>query len=198
MMKPYFDTHPGGTLLLIVLLAWLSLEAIQFVRQWRWRADATTIGRRSFWLGFGACLIVTNLALYLGPSAFPAAAIRPGAIAFAAGIVIMVVGVVLRGWSFYALGRYFTAVIKVSPDQPVVRKGPYRLLRHPSYAGGLLAEVGIAVAAANWVSVAVFVVAWVAIIAWRIHIEETALLSALGDKYRSYASRCKRLIPLVW
>jgi protein-S-isoprenylcysteine O-methyltransferase Ste14 len=197
-MKPYFDTHSAGALLLIVLLAWLSMEAIQFVRQWQWRANATRIGRRSFWLGFGACLIVTNLVLYLGPSAFPAAAIRPGAVAFAAGIVIMVTGVVLRGWSFYALGQYFTAVIKVSPDQPVVRNGPYRLLRHPSYAGGLLAEVGIAVTAANWVSVAVFVVAWVAIIAWRIHIEETALLSALGDRYRSYASHCKRLIPLAW
>jgi hypothetical protein len=97
-----------------------------------------------------------------------------------------------------ALGRYFTAVIKVSPDQPVVRNGPYHLLRHPSYAGGLLAEVGIAVTAANWVTVAVFVMAWVAIIAWRINIEETALLSALGDKYRSYALHCKSLIPLVW
>ena len=174
------------------------MEAIQFVRQWQWRADATRIGRRSFWFGFGACLIVTNLALYLVPSSFRAAAISPGAVAFAVGIMIMVAGVVLRGWSFYALGRYFTAVIKVSPDQPVVRDGPYRLLRHPSYAGGLLAEVGIAVTAANWVSVAVFVVAWVAIIAWRIHIEETALLSALGDRYRSYASHCKSLIPLVW
>ena len=197
-MKPYFDTHSAGVLLLLVLLAWLSMEAVQLVRQWQWRADATRIGRRSFWFGFGACLIVTNLALYLGPSSFPAAAIRPGAVAFAVGMVIMVVGVVLRGWSFYAQGRYFTAVIKVSLDQPVVRNGPYRLLRHPSYAGGLLAEVGIAVTAANWVSVAVFVMAWVAIIAWRIHIEETALLSALGDKYRSYALHCKRLIPLVW
>ena len=45
---------------------------------------------------------------------------------------------------------------------------------------------------------AVFVMAWVAIIAWRIHIEETALLSALGDKYRSYALDGKRLLPLVW
>jgi protein-S-isoprenylcysteine O-methyltransferase Ste14 len=197
-MKPYFDTHSAGVLLLIVLLAWLSMEVIQFVRQWRWRASATRIGRRSFWLGFGACLIVTNLALYLGPSAFPAAAIRPGAVAFAVGMVIMVVGIGLRGWSFHALGQYFTAVIKVSPDQPVVTNGPYRLLRHPSYAGGLLAEVGMAVTAANWVSAAVFVVAWVAIIAWRIHIEETALLSALGDKYRSYSSHHKRLIPLVW
>lgn len=197
-MKPYFDTHSSGVLLLIVLVAWLSMEAIQFARQWRWRAGATRISRRSFWLGFGACLIVTNIALYLGPSALPAAAIRPGAAAFAAGMVIMVAGIGLRGWSFYALGQYFTAVIKVSPDQLVVTNGPYRLLRHPSYAGGLLAEVGIAVTSANWVSVAVFAVAWVAIITWRIHIEETALLSALGGKYRSYASRHKRLIPLIW
>lgn len=53
-MKPYFDPHSAGALLLIVLLAWLSMEAIQFVRQWRWRASAARIGRRSFWLGFGA------------------------------------------------------------------------------------------------------------------------------------------------
>ena len=197
-MKPYFDTHSSGMLLLLVLVAWLNIEAIQFARQLQWRAGATTTGRRSFWLGFGACLIATNAALYLGPSAFPAAAIRPGAVAFANGMVIMVAGVTLRGWSFHVLGRYFTAVIKVSPDQPVVTSGRYRLLRHPSYAGGLLAEVGIAVTSANWVSAAVFVVAWTAIIAWRIHIEETALLSVLGDKYRSYASHRKRLIPLIW
>jgi hypothetical protein len=73
-----------------------------------------------------------------------------------------------------------------------------RSLTPAGSAGGLLAEVGIAVASANWVSVAVFAAAWLAIIAWRIHIEETALLSALGGKYRSYASHHKRLIPLVW
>lgn len=52
-MKPYFDTHSAGVLLLIVVLAWLGVEAVQFARQWRWRADATRIGRRSFWLGSG-------------------------------------------------------------------------------------------------------------------------------------------------
>lgn len=198
-MKPYFDTHPAGVLLLIVLLVWLSMEAIQLGRQWRWRGGAArAVMSRGFWIGFGACLIVTNIALYLGPAAFPSAAIRPGATAFAAGMVIMVTGVIVRGWSFHALGRCFTAVIKVSPDQPVITSGPYRLLCHPSYAGGLLAEVGIAVTAANWVSVAVFAIAWAAIIAWRIHIEETALLSALGDRYRTYASHHKRLIPLIW
>jgi protein-S-isoprenylcysteine O-methyltransferase Ste14 len=197
-MKPYFDTHSVGALFLLVVLAWLSMEAIQFARQWQWRSDATKVRRRIFWLGLGACLIVTNVALYAGPSRFPAAAIRPGAVAFAVGMVMLVAGVVFRGWSFLALGQNFTAVIKVSPDQPVATNGPYRLLRHPSYAGGLLAEIGIAVTSANWVTVAVFAVAWVAIIAWRIHIEEAALLSTLGGRYRSYASQHKRLIPLIW
>jgi protein-S-isoprenylcysteine O-methyltransferase Ste14 len=58
--------------------------------------------------------------------------------------------------------------------------------------------VGIAVTSANWVSVAVFAAAWTGIIAWRIHIEEGALLSALGERYRSYAAQHKRLIPLIW
>jgi protein-S-isoprenylcysteine O-methyltransferase Ste14 len=68
----------------------------------------------------------------------------------------------------------------------------------PGLTLGLLAEIGMAVTSGNWVSVAVFVVAWTAIIAWRIHIEETALKTALGDKYGCYAAHHKRLIPLVW
>jgi protein-S-isoprenylcysteine O-methyltransferase Ste14 len=197
-MKPYFETHSVGGLLLMVVLVWLTMEAIQFARQSQWRTGATKVRRRAFWLGFGACVIGTNVALYLAPSLFPAATIRPGAAAFAAGMAILITGVALRGWSFLALGEYFTAVIKVSPDQPVATNGPYRLLRHPSYAGGLLAEVGLAVTSANWVCVAVFAVAWVAVIAWRIHIEETALLSTLGGRYRAYASQHKRLVPLIW
>jgi protein-S-isoprenylcysteine O-methyltransferase Ste14 len=37
-----------------------------------------------------------------------------------------------------------------------------------------------------------------AIILWRIHIEETALPSTAGDRYRLYADHHKRLIPLIW
>jgi protein-S-isoprenylcysteine O-methyltransferase Ste14 len=35
-------------------------------------------------------------------------------------------------------------------------------------------------------------------IAWRIRLEENALLKTLGDNYRSYAADHKRLVPLVW
>jgi protein-S-isoprenylcysteine O-methyltransferase Ste14 len=128
----------------------------------------------------------------------PAAAIRPGAAAFAVGMVILVAGLVLRGWSIMTLGEYFTGAVAVSADQRVVTVGPYRVLRHPSYTGLLLALAGLGLTAANWVSFAGVVVLPLAAMLWRIHAEERALLATLGDRYRAYAAQHKRLIPLVW
>lgn len=73
--------------------------------------------------------------LHLAPRIVPAAAIWPGAAAFAAGMVILLAGLVLRGWSFKTLGKYFTYTVMVSSNQPVVANGPYRVLRHPATPG---------------------------------------------------------------
>jgi protein-S-isoprenylcysteine O-methyltransferase Ste14 len=113
-------------------------------------------------------------------------------------MVMLVVGVTLRLWSFYALGQYFTFSVKVSPDQPVVTAGPYRLLRHPGYAGGMLATFGVGLMWGNWASAATLILFTLTFVVWRIRIEEQALLTALDDRYRNYASQHKRLIPLVW
>ena len=107
-------------------------------------------------------------------------------------------GAALRVWSFHALGRYFTFTVKVSSDQPVISNGPYRVLRHPGYAGGLLAIAGIGLVNGNWVSLATIVLLWLGIIVWRIRVEERALLTALDGRYRAYAAQHKRLVPLVW
>ena len=86
----------------------------------------------------------------------------------------------------------------VSSNQPVVANGPYRVLRHPSYSGLLLALTGVGLTSANWVGLAAITLLPLTAILWRIHVEEGALLTTLGDRYRCYASRHKRLVPLVW
>jgi protein-S-isoprenylcysteine O-methyltransferase Ste14 len=124
--------------------------------------------------------------------------IRPGAAAFAAGMAILVAGLVLRGWSFKTLDEYFTFTVMVSTDQPVVANGPYRLLRHPSYTGILLGCIGAGLTSANWVGLATMALLPLSVILWRIHIEENALMTTLGDRYRAYASQHHRLVPLIW
>lgn len=198
MRQPYFATHAVGVLYFLVLLIWYSAEIIMFFRQLRWRKGATRTAERGFWLFFGVSVITAITMLYLAPYIAPAAEIGHAGVAFAVGMVILIAGVTLRLWSFWSLGQYFTFTVKVSPDQPVVMSGPYRMLRHPGYAGGLLAMIGFGVLYRNWVSFAVIAALWLVIIAWRIRIEERALLAALDDRYRTYASHRKRLVPLVW
>ena len=199
--RPYFDTAPAGALLLAVAMAWGLLEFIKFLRvqeAQEWRAAATRSSTPGFWAASAACAIAWETWLYLAPAIVPAAAIRPGAVAFSAGLVCFLAGLGLRGWSFAALGRYSTFAIVVSPVQPVVATGPYRLLRHPSYAGGLLICGGAGLMSANWAGVAAMTLLPLAVTVWRIRLEETALLTGLGERYRAYASDRKRLVPLIW
>jgi protein-S-isoprenylcysteine O-methyltransferase Ste14 len=197
-MNAYYQTHPIGVLYLLVVLGWYAMEIIQFALQRQWRAAATRTGPRSYWPAFWPCMAVATGLLFLAPHIAPAAAIAHPAVGFAIGMVMLVTGVAVRIWSFRALGEYFTFTVKVSPDQPVITTGPYRLLRHPGYAGGLLATIGIGVMWGNWVSLATLTVLLLAFIIWRIRTEERALLATLDGRYRGYAARHKRLVPLVW
>jgi protein-S-isoprenylcysteine O-methyltransferase Ste14 len=196
-MYAYFDTHHVAAVLLLTATgAWGAMEAGQ--RQGQQREGATRIREGGGRLALLACLIASAVMVNVAPLIVPEAAIRPGVVAFAAGMIVLLAGLVLRGWSIKVLGKYFTNVVMVSSDQPVIAAGPYRVLRHPSYAGVMLAVVGVGLASANWADLAVVTLLIVGPLLWRIHIEESALMTTLGDRYRAYAVRRKRLVPLVW
>jgi protein-S-isoprenylcysteine O-methyltransferase Ste14 len=58
-----------------------------------------------------------------------------------------------------------------------------------------MAFVGLGLALSNWAALAVMVVPIVLVFLWRMRVEEDALAQALGDTYRDYMSRTKRLVP---
>jgi protein-S-isoprenylcysteine O-methyltransferase Ste14 len=197
-MNAYFDAHHvAGLLMLVIVAAWGMMELSQ--RSQASREEATKIGGGPAGrIAILACVIATVVVVNLAPRVVPAATIRPGVAAFSAGVVILVAGLVLRGWSFKALGQYFTHTVMVSSDQPVIATGPYRVLRHPSYTGIVLASIGAGLASANWAGLAGGLVLTLAFLLWRIHVEENALATTLGERYRVYAAQHKRLVPLVW
>jgi protein-S-isoprenylcysteine O-methyltransferase Ste14 len=196
-MNAYFDTHHVAALLFMVIIgAWGMMELSQ--RSQARREGAARIGGIGGRIAFLVFLIAAIAVAELAPRVVPAAVIRPEAVAFAAGLVVLLAGLILRGWSFKALGQYFTHVVMVSSDQPVVATGPYRVLRHPSYAGIILAVIGVGLASANWADLAGVLLVTLPPLFWRIHVEEKALRATVGDRYRAYAARHKRLVPLVW
>jgi len=117
---------------------------------------------------------------------------------FAVGVVLMALGIALRVWAVVVLGRAFTVEVRVRAGQEVVDRGPYRVVRHPSYTGLLLVFLGTGLALGDWLALIVVVVPPIAAIAFRIRIEEEALLAGLGDAYRRYSAGRKRLVPGIW
>ena len=116
---------------------------------------------------------------------------------FYPGILLMVLGILVRLWAIVVLGRFFTFTICVQQNQKVVDYGPYRFIRHPSYLGMLVTVIGIGVALQSWGGILVIVVLFGLAIGYRMHIEEKFLVSELGDEYLQYMRRTKRLIPFV-
>lgn len=90
-------------------------------------------------------------------------------------LAIFVVLQVGRVWVMVSLGGRWTTRIIVSPGVPLVRRGPYRVLRHPNYII-VAAEVAVLpLAFGAWRLALVFSVLNAALLAWRLRAENRAL-----------------------
>jgi protein-S-isoprenylcysteine O-methyltransferase Ste14 len=139
----------------------------------------------SVWAGFIFARVVPQADITTGSS-----------FVFGLGIVLALAGIALRWYAVMALGRFFTTRVMTTKDQTVVQAGPYRFVRHPAYSGALMTVLGVLLSLTNWLSLLCFVLALPGF-AYRIRVEERALTDALGEPYRDYMRRTKRLVPFV-
>jgi protein-S-isoprenylcysteine O-methyltransferase Ste14 len=71
-------------------------------------------------------------------------------------------------------------------------------VRHPSYTGMLVITVGFGIAFASWLSLVLCAVLPLLALLRRIKVEESELVRVLGEPYRAYSARTKRLVPGIW
>jgi protein-S-isoprenylcysteine O-methyltransferase Ste14 len=116
---------------------------------------------------------------------------------FYPGIILMLLGIAIRQWAIAVLGRFFSLNVQAVEDHQVVDKGPYRLIRHPSYTGLLITFIGISLAVQSLGALIVLLAVFTVSFGYRIRVEEKTLLSELGEPYANYMKRTKRLIPYL-
>ncbi len=105
------------------------------------------------------------------------------------------------GWlaTFFVFreNSFSSATIELAPDQRVISTGPYALVRHPMYSGGLVMLLGMPIALGSWWGVLI-IVAIIPALIWRLLDEEKFLARNLPG-YVEYQNRVRyRLIPGVW
>jgi protein-S-isoprenylcysteine O-methyltransferase Ste14 len=92
---------------------------------------------------------------------------------------------------------YTSAIVEVSHEQKVVTSGPYRVVRHPMYAGIILLLIFTPFALGSWVA-ASFLLPLILVIAVRL-LEEEKFLRANLNGYDEYEQKVRyHLIPFIW
>lgn len=113
------------------------------------------------------------------------------------GLGVVVGGLVLRIWSMRTLSAAYSRTLRVTNEQGVIERGPYRHVRHPGYLGSLLVWAGFASSSRSAVVVGSVAAVLLPAYKHRMDAEEHLLERALPG-YESYEGRTKKLVPGVW
>lgn len=192
------------TYLFVIFIAsavtWGAMELCLF-----WRDRARGMGRSRDDQGTRTLIVLSVLAAAVVSAYLAKAAVRLPALGIPgqpwagfAGIGVAWAGLAVRYRAVAELGESYRTTVEVDDGQAVVSTGPYRLIRHPSYAGLLMIVAGFGIAAHTWPGLAVCVLLPLSAMLQRIRVEETEMADVIGDPYRAYRRRTKRLIPGLW
>ena len=113
------------------------------------------------------------------------------------GVVVCLLGGLLRIWPVYVLGKRFSGLVAIQPGHTLETRGIYRLIRNPSYLGMLITSLGWVLAFRSGLGMLLTASQLVPLVA-RIRAEERLLRSHFGAEYEAYCARTWRLLPGIY
>lgn len=143
----------------------------------------------------GFFLLVGLLALYaLQPTVIETLSISSPDWLRWTGFAMGLVSLACWGWVQLALGKQFSAQLRLQEGHRLITTGPYATVRHPMYAAISGFALGLALLTTNWLFVILVALVIVGLIL-RVPREEQMMIDAFGDEYQTYMTKTGRYIP---
>jgi protein-S-isoprenylcysteine O-methyltransferase Ste14 len=115
---------------------------------------------------------------------------------FIGGGLLLLAGITLLTTAIFRLGTNLTAVPYPKEQGILVKTGPYRLVRHPMYCGGILIAFGWAFLVHGWLTIA-YAIILLAFFDVKSRQEEEWLKRRYSG-YEAYQKRVRKLIPFIY
>jgi protein-S-isoprenylcysteine O-methyltransferase Ste14 len=112
------------------------------------------------------------------------------------GVIFVGLGLAISVAARLSLGANWSSMVTLKQHHELIHIGPYRWVRHPIYAGLLLAVLGTAIALGEWRGVIALVLVTVAF-QRKIAVEERFLTRHFGEAYTRYRREVSSLVPLL-
>ena len=146
-------------------------------------------------------IILATVAFYLifrrtGFASFDQQILPDSAAIAYTGLMLTFAGIAFAAWARIILGGNWSAVVTIKQGHNIVRRGPYAIVRHPIYSGGLLGLLGTALLTGelrSLLALPLIFAAW-----WtKLRMEEQFMTEKFGNDYQQYRREVKALIPFV-
>lgn len=138
-------------------------------------------------IAIGIYLKLTNSNLYSSLIFFPAI-----------GISFLIIGILIRYSAINTLKKYFTVNLTIDKNHKLITGGIYKYIRHPAYAGDILAFLGLGLSYGNIFSFILIALPFLVFITIRIPKEELVMQKAFGAEYSEWKLKTKRLVPFLF
>jgi protein-S-isoprenylcysteine O-methyltransferase Ste14 len=192
----------------IMLLSWAAFLLVWGVSAFFVKRDVRGGGYAALWqrywvLRLAAAALIIIVAVRLGRRAGSSGAVflslgiftPPLALRWA-GAALTAIGISFAIWARIYLGRNWSPRPAVKEQHEFVTTGPYAYVRHPIYAGVILAALGSALTGSIF-GIGMFVIIST-MFALRINKEEQIMCKLFPSQYPEYQKHTKRLVPFVW
>ena len=103
------------------------------------------------------------------------------------GLVLL--GSILFVWARRTLGRHYSGHVSVKKEQGLVQSGPYRIIRHPAYAGYLFMALGLALGFSSLSGLVSTLLILLPATVYRIRVEDKMLAEHFGTQFEEYARK---------
>lgn len=114
------------------------------------------------------------------------------------GLALDLAGIGFAIWARLALGANWSGIVATTKEgHELVQTGPYAIVRHPIYAGILLAMIGTALTLGTLAGYIGLLCGFVAIMI-RVNVEESLMSRQFNEAYEAYRRRTKKLVPFLW
>jgi protein-S-isoprenylcysteine O-methyltransferase Ste14 len=162
------------------------------------------MSRAQLWKGaHGEWYVVVQFALFalvaFGPrtwSGWPTWTLPDSQIWQVVGGVMLLTGGLLIAAGILWLGANLTAVPYPKDKSALVETGPFRLVRHPMYSGGIFMAIGWAFWVQGWLTIIYAIVLFV-FFDYKSRLEEQWLMAKFCD-YGDYQKRVRKMIPFIY
>src|SRR3990172_11434523 len=150
--------------------------AMKYIRSTGFSSSSS--GSQLFLVGIHVIIVITNIALYFWLISQDINAVHD--VFRFAGLLVFVIGIFIIIWGMYSLSKEVFI-----PGKKLIISGPFAIVRHPMYLGGIIGAFGLALFAGSLLGLVYsFVLALVLL-----HIseaEERELKTRFGDDYIEY------------